>query len=206
MSLINLSGTKAVIFDKAVKQIFDAGYENINMRTIAKECNIKAASIYYYYASKQEILDTAYLYYEEHFYDNQKSAEEIKKLIACGTKEEIIKAFAFTFESSDERKYQRMIMITKIIYFRMALDERARNIFLNLMTETSEKLITGFLDYGVSVGRFKPFDTQTFSSLLTGSRHILGIKAFIRPDYTVAQLEEENQLNAMFAGFLPFKE
>lgn len=202
---LTLSGTKERIFDIAVKLISDSDYESINLRSIAKEADIKASSIYNHFASKKVILDSIYEYYTENLLAFRKSDEEVKEVIRNGTSEDIINAFSFTFENPDPKLYMRMILITKIIYLRIVKDKAANYIFLTLLNENQKDYLTRLLDYGVSIGRFSEFDTKTFATILIGSRHIMGITAFSLADYSVGQLEVEKEIKKMFAYFLPIK-
>lgn len=200
--MVMLSKTKEVIFDVAVELIAGAGFGETNMREIAARSGIKAAAIYNHFSGKQEILDCIYSYYAEHFNDNVKSYEELRGILENGDMTGLVKAFLFTFESADEKKYRRMVLITKIIYMRIFYDPQAKDIFLNMMTASKENLTKRVLDSGVSSGILAPFDTESYAGLLGECRHIMGIKAFARPDYSVGQLEEEQKLISFFSGLL----
>lgn len=199
---IILSKTKEVIFDIAVKTIAEVGYDNADMRTIAAGANIKAGSIYNHFASKQEILSLIYDYYLEHFLDNRKPVEFVKEVIRTGTTKEIVDAMCFTFENPDIKIYHRMILITKIIYMRLFQDGKATAIFQSKMTTEPELYIKDILDYAISIGRFKPFDTSIYAFLFVNCRNIMAVKAFINPNYQIGQLEEEQRLNNMLMELL----
>lgn len=69
--------TKQQIFCAAAELFAQKGYPDVSIRDIAKKVNIKGASIYYHYASKEEILNDILDYYEDRirFY-----LEELKKV------------------------------------------------------------------------------------------------------------------------------
>lgn len=203
---MNLSGTKEVIFDAALRLFSANGFEEVNMREIAAECKIKAASIYNHFTSKQEILNAIYSYYTEYFFDNVAMEEEIKKVISSGTKEEIINMITFTFESRDVKKYHRMVLTSKLVYMRIFNDEKAKNIFLTFMSEKPKAYVEKYMEYGVSIGRFKPFDIRTYAALLVGCRHSMALSAFANVEYSVGQLEEEDRLNKILENLLPIKD
>lgn len=201
--MVQLAKTKEIIFDIAVGLFSDAGFEEANMREIAKRSGITSASIYNYFSGKQEILDCIYSYYVQHFNDNVKTWEEFLDILRNGSNTDLIKAILFTFEDEDEKKYRRMVLISKIIYMRIFNDEQARDIFLRVMITHKEDLTKKLLDYGIECGKFKPFDTETYSVILNECRHIMGIKAFARPGYEVQQLDEETKLIGFFSAMLP---
>ncbi|GAB6108307.1 TetR/AcrR family transcriptional regulator [Fusibacter bizertensis] len=51
----NLICTKDLIFEVAFYKFLENGYENTNLRDIATEVNIKAASIYFHFKSKEDL-------------------------------------------------------------------------------------------------------------------------------------------------------
>lgn len=202
--MITLTGTKEEIFDAAVKMISESDYDSINLRELAGQVGIKAASIYNHFSSKQEILDLIYSYYRENFNIYRKNDAEIKNIIDSGSKDDIIDAFAFTFSDENPKKRVRMVLITKIIYMRIFKDKTAHEIFSVVMVKEPTAYIKGFLDYGIRSGRFENFDTKAYSEILNGVRNMTGIKALSSPDNTV-RATDENHTNQMLANLLPIK-
>lgn len=197
-------GTKKKVFDNAITLFSKNGFENVSLRDIGDIVKITQSTIYNHFSSKQELLDIIYDYYIEHFKDNLRPAEEMKAMLKNTTKEELCVALMFTFESSDKEKYNRMILITKIIYMRLYQDERARDIFLNLMNADAEDYVKEILEYGVAIGVIKAFDISTYAKFIVGQRHIMGMKAFANPNYEPRQLEEEERIIKMCADLMPF--
>lgn len=199
-------GTKKVIFDNAIKLFMSRGYEYVSIKDIADSVGIMQSAIYNHFLSKQKILDTMYDYFVKHFNGNQITIEEMKEILKNGTKEEFCSALMFTFESQDQdtEKQLRMFLITKIIYMRLYQDDRARDIFLNIMNSDVEAYVQEILEYGVSIGVLEEFDIPTYAKFLIGQRHIMGIKAFATPNYEPKQLEEEKRIMKMSADMLPY--
>jgi AcrR family transcriptional regulator len=197
-----LTGTKELIFDAFVEMTSTFGYESVSMRDIAKKVGIKVASIYNHFESKQKILDFAYSYYSKHYYDNRKPVDMMKKLIETANAEELITAFAYNFDSEDNKKYVRMILITKIIYMRLFQDKAANAMFAESNINNNEYVVN-VLKHGINIGRIDPaFDTVTFADILIGSIVIMGIKAFSGTAYQVGQLEQEKLIHAILARLL----
>ena len=198
----DLSGTKELIFDTFINLTSTLGYENVSIRDITKDVGIKPASLYNHFETKEKILEYAYNYYIKHQFDNRKPIEEMMKLIETAGAEEIIRALTFTFESEDQKKYVRMILITKIIYMRLYQDSIANTIFLESHKNNSE-FVVSVLQHGVNLGRIDSgFDLETFADVLIGSMIVMGVKAFSGKDYSVSQLEQENKILALIAKLL----
>jgi len=198
----SLSGTKEAIFDVFLEKASTVGVENTGIRGIAKKVGIAFSSISNHFETKGALLQFAYDYYAEHRYDSLKPIEEMKKLIETASPEEFLRTIAYTFESSDQKKYVRLILITKIVYMRLFLDPIANALFIKGNKHNSKYLVE-VLKHGISVGRIDPgLDIETFADVLIGSRMIMGIKAFATPDYTPDQLDDEKRILALLARIL----
>ena len=201
----SLTGTKELIFDTAIEMIATVGFENMSMRDLASAVGIKTSSLYSHFAGKQEILDSIYDYFCEHYLDNRLPAEESRRVFKTGSREEMFKTMMFDFVSKDEKKYKRMVLATKIVMMRIFNDERANRVFLEITCDKTAEITKDLLEYGISAGRLENFDVDTYSSFLIGMLFFMGIKAFARPDYAVGQLDEEKRIGKMLMDILPLK-
>jgi len=199
-----ISGTKELIFDVFVEMTSVSGYENVSMRDIARKVGIKGASIYNHFESKRKILEYAYDYYTEHMYDTRKPIDVMKKLVETASAEEIVNALAFTFESSDTKKYMRMILITKIVYMRLFHDPIAYAVFTDTDKDNTEYVIS-ILKHGVGIGKIDTgFDIEIFADVLVGAKTVMGIKAFADSAYVAGQLEREPRILSLFTRLLSY--
>ncbi|MCL2366633.1 MAG: TetR/AcrR family transcriptional regulator [Oscillospiraceae bacterium] len=197
-----LSGTKELIFDVFVELTSTLGYENVSMRDIAKKVGIQAASIYNHFQTKAHILEYAYDYYTKHLHDNRQPISLVKKLIETEDAQSIVEAINYTFESEDNKKYVRMILITKIVYMRLFQDAIANATFAETIKNNTEYVID-ILTHGVNIGRLDPgFDREIFADVLIGAKVVMGIKAFSDSDYVAHQLEKELRILALFTQLL----
>lgn len=192
-----LSATKERIFDTFVEMVSTLGYENVTIRDIAKKIGINAASIYYHFDSKDQILEYVYDYYAKYQYDTRKSVETMKEIIETADATEFIVNLFYTFETDDIKKYTRMILITKIIYMRLFQDPIANAMFTESNANNAEYVMT-ILKHGIEINRLDAdFDIETFSDVLIGSKIIMGIRAFASSNYQVGQLDQEQRILAL---------
>ena len=192
-----LSATKERIFDTFVEMVSTLGYENVTIRDIAKKIGINAASIYYHFDSKDQILEYVYDYYAKYQYDTRKSVETMKEIIETADATEFIVNLFYTFETDDIKKYTRMILITKIIYMRLFQDPIANAMFTESNANNAEYVMT-ILKHGIEINRLAAdFDIETFSDVLIGSKIIMGIRAFASSNYQVGQLDQEQRILAL---------
>ena len=162
--------------------------------------------MYNHFESKQEILDSIYNYFCEHYFDNRPPIEQSKRVIETGSREDIYKkAIMLNFVSEDEKKYKRMVLTAKIVMMRIFNDKRANQIFFEFNNIKPQSYVKELLEYGVSIGRIESFDIDTYVTFLTGMIFFMGIKAFARFDYIAGQLEEEERIGKMLMEILPLK-
>ena len=194
--------TKERIFDTFIEMTSAIGYENVTTRDIAGKIGINPASIYYHFESKDKILEYAYEYYQTYMFENRMPLDEMKKFIETADAKEIIPNICYNFESTDQQKYVRMILITKIVFMRLFQDPLANAIFTLNNVNNAERVID-ILKHGIEIGRIDPgFDIETFADLLIGAIAIMGIKAFASADYQVSQLEQEKRILELLTRLL----
>ena len=191
--------TKERIFDTFIEMSSALGYENVTIRDIAKKVGINSSSIYYHYESKEQVLEHVYEYYSTHYFDTRKPVEVMKKLIETASAEEFIFAMTRNYESDDQKKHVRMILITKLIYMRLFQDAAAREMF-NRHNANDTEYVIAILRHGIDKGRIQPdFDMETFASVLIGSMVAMGVMAFANPEYSVGLLDHEARVRSMLA-------
>jgi len=197
-----LSGTKELIFDTFVEMASTVGYENVSMRDIAAKVGIKGASIYNHFTSKGQILEHAYAYYTEHLYDNRRPIDEMKKIVETADAKEIINSLRFTFEAADQKKYVRMILITKIVNMRLFQDPVANSVF-TAMDKNNIEYVTAVLRHGIDMGQISQnFDIEIFADVFVSALEIMGVKAFAEPAYVAGQKEREQRILSLFVQLL----
>ena len=201
----SLTGTREVIFDKAIEIISSVSFENMSMKVLAKAAGIKTASIYNHFPSKQDILDRIYDYYCDHMFDNRLPIEQSKRIIETGGREDIYRTIMYNFVTEDGKKYKRMVLTTKIVLMRIFNDMRANHIFFELNCRESALYVKELLEYGVSIGRIESFDIDTYTNFLIGMISFMGVKAFTQPNYIIGQLEEETRIGKMLMDIIPLK-
>ena len=200
--MTEFSGTKELIFDVFIEMTSSLGYENVSMRDIAGKVGIKVSSIYNHFEGKQSILDVVYDYYRKHYFDNQKPLDFMKKLVETASAGEIVRTLARTFENEDQKKYVRMILITKIVYMRLFQDTVANTITAE-HNKSDVEYVVNVLKHGIDIGRIDPdFDLETFANVLIDSYTMMGIKAFAGTAYKVGQLDQEKLLIDMLSKLL----
>ena len=198
----DLIKTKELIFDAFIEMTSELGYENVSMRDIATKVGIQVASIYNHFKTKNSILEYAYDYHSKRQYENRIPIGQMKKLIESADANEIIKLFLYSYKSEDQKKYLRMVLISKIIYMRLYQDPLAKANYIEGNNNNAEYIVE-ILRHGVDVGRMAPdFDIGIFAELIIDAIHAMAIKAYLSASQTAEQFENEERIVAILSRLL----
>lgn len=168
--------TKDKLFDMAVELFASNGYENVSIRDIASAIGIKGASLYNHFASKEELLEEIFNYFEKHYFDNTASLEEADEVLRNGTPEEIINIIMWNFFGLPDDVYFNLVRISKIIYARFLIDDHANRIFLNVMCARNGEDMLGKFKKLVEYGRLPAdFNIESLSEILLYTHLMIGI-------------------------------
>lgn len=190
------------LFDKAIELFSSRGYENVSMNNIANAVGIMTPSIYNHYKSKESILNDIYDYYGNHFFDNQPPLSEIQSLMKNDTAEKIVKTLSWTFYGMPLNMHIRMTMITKIIYARFLIDEKANRFFCDVMLKENIKYGQSAMKILMDSGRVKSdFDGDRFIDIIIYVGLMTGIVG-VSDCYSGDIVNKKESLKMMLAKLL----
>lgn len=153
-------GTRKIIFDSAIELFTLHGYENVSIKDIADKVGIRQSTIYNHFKSKQDILDTIYNYYCHYYLADRPSLEDMEPVLRDGSLMDIIKRIRYSFKEDYE---QRMSDITKIVFRRNAIDDRAREIAQSLTVKEGINYVEAVFNRAIEIGRLAAFDTHAMA-------------------------------------------
>ncbi|MCL2286273.1 MAG: TetR/AcrR family transcriptional regulator [Firmicutes bacterium] len=193
--------TKTRIFHSSLRLFATDGVESTTTRGIADAANIKCASIYNHYKSKDDILLECYEYFENHKSEYQLTKEQYIPILLNGTKEEVINAP--NYEVCKE-KYENFVYALMVAFARIHTDSRARDIYL-ANKSSGFAYLNEFFETGIEVGRFDHFDYQPVSnayiSIKLNSAHSISIE----PKNNELLLENQAKMINLLIGLIPFR-
>lgn len=153
-------GTKKKIFECAIELFKSKGFELVSIKDIADDVGITQSSMYNHFKSKQEILDTIYDFYCYYFHKDLPSFEDIEIVLQNGSLVDILRSTTFVYHADYARQ---MSSIIPIVFYRCAIDERAKEIIQSLMIESGVKIVEAVFDRAVEIGRLAPMDTHAMA-------------------------------------------
>lgn len=194
-------GTRKKIFDSAIELFMSKGYNEVSLRDIADSVDIRQSTVYNHFNSKQEILDTIYDFYCCFYLKDRKSIEEIIPMFEDKSRIDIIMATRYEFNADYQ---QKMSDITRIIFQRINIDEKARKIAKSLLVDEGITYVEDVFKKGIENGRFAPFDTHVIAVFIN-SIAIFSLYNWIidpSPENMKKTIEDEKNLYKHAAGFI----
>lgn len=194
-------GTKKKIFESAIELFMLRGFNDISLRDIAESVGIQQSTIYNHFNTKQEILDTIYDFYCRHYTKNRPGSDEMDNIIREGSLMDIMNSIRYDFE---EDYLQKMSDITKIIFQRMNIDGRAREIAKSLFVDEGIKYVEDVFKRAVEIGRLAPFNTHAIAVLINSVRMFTLCNWLVDPSPCNMDklLRDEQTLYGYAAGFI----
>lgn len=195
----NFVGTKNKIFNSAIELFMLNGYDSVSIRDIANKAGIRQSTIYHYFNSKQEILDVIYDFYCHYFLKNRTSLKDMEAKLKNENAMDIIRHVRYEFS---ENYQQQMLNITKIIFQRISVDNRAREIAKTLIVDEGAKYNEDVFNMGIENGRFAAFDTHTVAVLINSVAVFTLLYWIIDPssDDMAKLLADEKAIHKYVAG------
>lgn len=186
-------GTKKAIFESAIELFVLKGFNEISLRDIAGRVGVRQSTIYNHFKSKQEILDTIYDFYCHYFLTDRPDMNEMERVLQDGSFADIMACIRYNFKEEYE---QKMSDITKIVFQRIAIDDRAKQIAKSLVVDESIEYVEAVFDRGVEIGRFAQFDTHAMAVFINSVRVFTLYNWIVDPsvDTTIKLMEDEQNL------------
>lgn len=194
-------GTKKKIFNTAIELFMLNGYDNVSIRNIAHKVGIRQSTIYNHFKSKQEILDAIYNFYCYYYLKDRPSLKDMEAKLQNESLMDIIDSIRSDFHGDYQ---QKMSDINKIIFQRIGVDDRAREIAKTLMVDEGIKYVEDVFNRAIEIGRFAPFNTHTMAVFINSIRMFTLYNWILDPlsHRMIEQLADEQDLYKYAAGFI----
>lgn len=163
----SFTGTKKEVFNTAIDLFMRHGFDNVSLRDIAGKVGIQQSTIYNHFNSKKEILGAIYDFYCYYHVADRPSIDEMEHYIKTESLINIINYIRYDF---NEEYRQHMLDISKIIFQRIGIDERAKEITKSLIVDEGVKFVEDVFDLAIEMGRFAPFNTHIIAVYINSIR------------------------------------
>lgn len=194
-------GTKSLIFNSAIELFLLRGFNTVSLKDIAAHIGIRQSTMYSHFRSTEEILNTIYDYYCHYFVKERLSLEDMETKLQNESLTSIIGCIRYEFNEDYE---QKMCDITLIIFQRIGIDDRAREIAKSLIVGEGIRYVEDVFGRLVELGRVPAFDTHKMAVFINGMRIFTLFYWLIDPsrDSTMKLAEDERAIYNCAAEFL----
>lgn len=157
--LNEMTGTKLKIFESAAELFAKEGYHAVSMRQIAKNVDIKAASIYNHFESKEAILMAIYQYFNDRMKECAPDLDEI--LLAAETKHphDVLRMLTMIFPKDSLHLMSTSMLVTSSM---ARFDPIANEILFHNLIDMPERYDRPLLERLIELDRIEPIDIDSF--------------------------------------------
>ena len=152
--------TTRQIMDAAAELFARSGYEGVTVREIAKRAGIRESSIYNHFAGKAEILTSLYEDFILRVPGTRPSDEELDRMLAFMTPEEIFKAILFHV---GEHVGGTLANTAQIINYEKFRDARAADMYYRYVVREPADYYERLIGKMTARGMVKPVDARLFA-------------------------------------------
>ena len=157
--------TKDKIIRISAKMFSAKGYEKVTVRVIAAAAGINAASIYRYFLSKREILDSMYKYFIDQQNKRGPSLDTLLQMAETEPPLDVLMKTQFYYDEKDQEFLDNVVATaSKMIHSDEESERFIRVIIIDCITHTLKPI----LQHMISLKKIKPFDIDTFLKVLSG--------------------------------------
>ena len=156
--------TRTRILKVAAKLFSESGYHKVTTREIAQSSGINVATIYHYFPSKTIILKSLYEFYSAEL---QKASPDLQNLLRMADTlppHEVLMKAEFHF-NEDMRDLLDQILVTATR--EICADPESERFIRENIFAPSFNILRPLLQRMIDLGKIKPFDVETFLSVLT---------------------------------------
>jgi AcrR family transcriptional regulator len=175
------SGTKQKIIDAAIDLFSEKSYSIVTVRDIAKAVDIKPASLYSHFASKDEILDYIYAIYEQNLVEAKPNLEHLMKLAETEHPHSVLMKTNFHYAPEVQEQMDRILIIAANL---ILVDERSEEFIARNIYSLPESIMGKLLHYMQELGRIEPMDVDAFVSILTNISYSAALRNFTKHPVT----------------------
>ncbi|MCY6369315.1 TetR/AcrR family transcriptional regulator [Clostridium ganghwense] len=195
----NSTDKKQRILETAVKLFSQKGFDKTSTKEIAQNAEVAEGTIFFYFKSKKGLLEALLKHSVEIIVQELiiNSLDDVLKKEDSKDDKEILKALI----KNRLDLIQNNFPLVKIFFSELIYKEDFRSKFIELMTTTGIKVITNYIDKGITEDRFRNINSLIVTRCLVGMiiTHIIQNKFVpqILQDYT-----QDEQIDMMLDLFL----
>ncbi len=194
--MLAMLNTKDKILDTAIVLFAERGVGNCTIRDIADEVGIKAPSIYYFYKSKEALLEEIFDEFEYRFPQNRMTVKKILELARKSSVVETLSALFYTFGTGEDPDPVKTVKICKIVFSQQFENQRASQLWKEIYIEGSKQHIMDALNGLQMMGKIRRIDNDWAAYIIMAFLSQVFNEAML---YNQSARESEKRHNAVIS-------
>jgi len=154
--------TKDIIFNTALEMFSEKGYDNISTREIARTAGVNESTAYYYYKSKEAILNDILSVYRQKLSRYLITKEQVEHYLLTDTPRELLRRFISHFKDSEAIF---MVRANRIVSMQQYTNPVAKDLVMDQLMDKTKASIKGALDILIERSLIPIFDTEPISEI-----------------------------------------
>jgi AcrR family transcriptional regulator len=192
--------TKENILNESINLFAQKGYNAVSVREIASAVGIKESSIYNHYQSKQEILDTIFIYLTEEMTPDSETDQQTNKLISQNL-EQFYKVGSNYYR--EKLKNPKIVKIFRILFIELYHNNTVKHYMKNIILEAPIQAWIELFTKMMETGQIKKTNPERLAKLyfLSGMEQLFEIFLIHYPNNTEERLKiffDEMEINMHF--------
>jgi len=163
-SIHRKSTTKERILYAAAMMFAKNGYENVSVRDLADEVNVRAPSLYNHFTSKKEILHALYSAYNAEHMNAKPDIDELLRLVESEPPMKVLMRLYFFCDPDVEDLMSNIFVIASQM---VSSDADSAALVKSNLFDLSEELWKPVLKKMIRLGKIEPIDADALSFLVT---------------------------------------
>ena len=160
----DISNTKDSILKTAARLFSEKGYDKVTIREIAQDVGINPASLYYYFASKEELLNSLYEMYRTELIRGYPNLDELLSMIETSPPIDVLEKATFNF---DDDKIEMLNQIQITAARRLGSDAASEEFIRLNIFDSIRNMFEPLLKRMIELGKIEPFDIYTFINVFS---------------------------------------
>lgn len=171
------------ILEAALAVFSRKGFHAANVSDVAAEAGVSQGTIYWYFESKEELLNAALLAFFVDF-----GEESLRAVEGCETAEEKLRCLGRSMESLSETAEG---LFTLFLSYWSSSDRRdeVAQMWGELLAEYKD-LVVGIIEEGVRSGEFRPLDADSLVWAILGAYDGLAAYGLLMPDMDLSRIND----------------
>jgi AcrR family transcriptional regulator len=171
------------ILEAALAVFSRKGFHAANVSDVAAEAGVSQGTIYWYFESKEELLNAALLAFFVDF-----GEESFRAVEGCETAEEKLRCLGRSMEGLSETAEG---LFTLFLSYWSSSDKRdeVAQMWAELLAEYKD-LVVGIIEEGVLSGEFRPLDADALVWAILGAYDGLAAYGLLMPDMDLSRIND----------------